>query len=50
MKTEQKCNPGENRLVEMNILMQKNDPVIFYFLHTLSYGMRCHADQQDYGQ
>ena len=28
LKTEQKCNLGENNLIEMNLLMQKNDPVI----------------------
>ena len=28
LKTEQKCNLGENNLVEMSLLMQKNDPVI----------------------
>ena len=28
LKTEQKCNLGENNLMEMNLLMQKNDPVI----------------------
>ena len=27
LKTEQKCNLGENNLIEMNLLMQKNDPV-----------------------
>ena len=28
LKTEQKCNLGENNLIEMNLLMQKNDPVV----------------------
>ena len=28
LKTEQKCNLEENNLFEMNLLMQKNDPVI----------------------
>ena len=28
LKTEHKCNLGENNLIEMNLLMQKNDPVI----------------------
>ena len=33
LKTEQKCNLGENNLIEMNLLMQKNDPVIVKFSH-----------------
>ena len=28
LKTEQKYSLGENNLIEMNLLMQKNDPVI----------------------
>ena len=44
-------------LVEMNnYLMQKNDPVGYIYdkflllAYCYMYGMRCHADQQDYVQ